>query len=194
MTLQSNVLAGIAAVAFLAAPKARAQFINHSDPFWTPNVITGLPPALFPAGWHLPGFGAYYGLVALSPGRSYLCRTNSPYSSTSGWSYGHVYADHCYFAWGGVEHSATGFEMLAGAKSYSWHTRDSYEAFAHSAPTTTEDAQMAEEADHGISRVCRAEVNQGNITGQLREGNCHIAFEGLEIIRPEYEVLRRERR
>lgn len=192
MTLGKAVLGVAAAVAFLGAPRAHAQMITYGDPFWTPNVITGLPPALYPAGWYLPGFGAHYGIVALSPGYSYLCRTYSPFPVASGWFYGHVYAGTCYFPWSGAEYSVRGFEILGGARNYSWYPRSSREASNASHVEAVASSNGAQESDQGLSSVCRAEVNYGKITGQLRDGNCHVAFEGVEIIRSEYEVLRRD--
>jgi hypothetical protein len=161
------------------ASGALAQTISYVDPFWAPNVITGLPPALYPAGYYFPGFGAYYGRLAYSPGYSYLCRSYAPYPGIFGWRYGHVYSGACHFPYGGQEYSVFGFDYLTGARAYSWHARGALEGATH-------------EAADGLVGVCRAEVNYGKVTGELRDGNCHVAFEGLEIIRSDFDVLTRD--
>lgn len=188
--------ATLAALACVAAvthfPMAWAQ-ISYVDPYWAPHPVTGLPPALFPAGWYGVGFGGAYGHVAPVPGVSYACRTHSPYAGVGGWHYGHVYGGMCYFPWLGAELGATRYDTLAGGAGWGWAPArpGAWDTLGGNGP-----AGDAAERNQGkapdLDRVCRAEVNGALLTGAQRDGNCHVAFGGVEVIRGEYEVLARK--
>lgn len=173
------LLAATTAVAGTLAPSGADAF-PYRDPWWTPNVVTVLPPALYPAGWYGAGFGAYYGAPAVGPGVLSLCRVGAGFPGAPPYLYGHVYGGVCHYPWGGHEHSTRGFDYLAGGFAYGWIRTDS-DAWSRSA---REDAS-------GLSEVCRAAVNHGAVTGRVVDGNCHVAFEGVEIIRSEFEILKR---
>jgi hypothetical protein len=178
MTLAFSSAAVVATVASVAPSDASA--FPYQDPWWTPNVVTGLPPVLYPAGWYGAGFGAFYGAPAVRPGIIYLCRASGFYGSPWMLHFGHVYGGACHYPWAGRGYSTGAFDYLAGGFAFGWY-RSGYHEW--SAP--------AQEDALGLSQVCRAEVNAGAVTGQIVDGNCHVAFEGVEVIRSDYEILKR---
>jgi hypothetical protein len=170
----------VVVISSLALGFSSTSFANGSlSPWWQPNVITGLPPAIYPSlfvsGFYAPGFGSIYGFPTYLYRPSYLCRS-SGYSSH--WQYGHVYNGTCYVGFNGIEENTHSFSYLAGGSHLYWGR--SWSMFASSGTRRFE-------------QVCRAEVGGSVVTGTLEDQNCVVAFEGAQVISPEFEVLLEDR-
>jgi hypothetical protein len=109
----------------------------------------------------------------------YVCRA----SHQGGVHPGKVVGGHCNFGWMGRELAARQYEVAVAAPgSHGW-----------TAPGAAASPVVGGQEAGRPLLVCRAEhktfASHGRHSGRVVDGNCHIGYDGREIVHADYEVL-----
>lgn len=182
----------------LLSPVAQAQPL-----YWQPwSPIIGAPPFINPPGnlviggwWNAPDYGR---------ADIRICRLSD---NLGRWSYGGFYDGSCnYYSHNlGRGHSVSiGFDLLGGLYEPRWvpsthrnhrllnlpaETRSLEMDGSKTDPTLNQQTQFQ---DDEMKQLCRIVQGDGAFVGTLAEETCYTAWQGLELISADYEVLNLE--
>ena len=148
---------------------ASVMFSSAASAVW---VRSSYFPSFSHHSYFVPVGSYYYGGLYR---HSYLCRS----SYLGGFHFGWTIGNGCHFGYFGNYFFRPSFHIYHGLHHFYWTVPEFGGLYSY----------VNRDLPDGLGTVCRSSLNGNVITGHIEGTNCHIAYDGIEVILPEFEVL-----